>query len=110
MALKSLLLLVALASSAIAQSITPEPSSTMVGVMTSTPTPMETPTPGPLFVNVSAEEIRRAHFFVSIVLQVCLMSQSWDNLASMHDHLYMPTKHRDIVHAQTVSCLGKIVH
>ena len=38
------------------------------------------------------------------------MSQSWDNLASMHDHLYMPTKHRDIVHAQTVSCLGKIVH
>ena len=23
------------------------------------------------------------------------MSQSWDNLASMHDHLYMPTKHRD---------------
>ena len=30
------------------------------------------------------------------------MSQSWDNLASMHDHLYMLIKHRDIVHAQTV--------
>ena len=29
------------------------------------------------------------------------MSQSWDSVASMHDHLLT---------AQTVSCLGKIVH
>ena len=48
--------------------------------------------------------------YICVSVQVCLMSQSWDNLASMHDHLYMLTKHRDIVHAQTVSCLGKIVH
>ena len=69
MALKSLLLLVALASSAMAQtSVMPEPSTTMMGVMPSTPTPMETPTPGPLFVNVSAEEIQRDHFYVSLVL------------------------------------------
>ena len=33
---------------------------------------------------------------------VCLMSQSWDTVASMHDQ-YM---HGDIVHVQTVSCLG----
>ena len=37
-------------------------------------------------------------------LQVCLMSQSWDNMASMYDQ-YMLTKHRDIVHVQTVSYL-----
>ena len=30
--------------------------------------------------------------------QVCLMSQSWDNVASMHDQ-HMLTKHGDIVHA-----------
>ena len=30
------------------------------------------------------------------------MSQSWDNVASMHDQ-YMLTKHGDIVHSQTVS-------
>ena len=38
--------------------------------------------------------------------QVCLMSQSWDNVASvtLYDQ-YMLTKQRDIVHVQTVSCL-----
>ena len=36
------------------------------------------------------------------------MSQSWDNVARMHDQ-YMLTKHRDIVHAQTVSYLCKII-
>ena len=36
------------------------------------------------------------------------MSQSWDSVASMHDHLL--TVHIYVVHAQTVSCLGKIVH
>ena len=41
-------------------------------------------------------------------LQVCLMSQSYDNVVSMYDQ-YMLTKHarRDVVHAQTVSCLGQ---
>ena len=39
------------------------------------------------------------------VLQVCLMSQSWDNVPSMHDHLLTVQAHKT-----TVSCLGKIVH
>ena len=49
---------------------------------------------------------------VIIYLQVCLISQSWDNVVSMHDHLLTVrlTKHRNVVHAQTGSCLGKIAH
>ena len=35
------------------------------------------------------------------------MSQSWDNVASMHDHLLTvhAHKHRDVVYVQIVSCL-----
>ena len=31
----------------------------------------------------------------------------WDNVVSMHDQ-YMLTKHSDVAHVQTVSCLGKL--
>ena len=37
----------------------------------------------------------------NIYIQVCLMSQSWDNVASMHGHLLSV----HVVHAQTVSRL-----
>ena len=37
---------------------------------------------------------------------LCLISQSWDNVASMHDHLLrVHAEHRDVVHAQTVLVL-----
>lgn len=68
MALKSLLLLIALASSAIAQGDVPDPANTTME--TTTMMEMETPTPGPLFVNVSEEEVQRDHFFVSIIMTV----------------------------------------
>ena len=35
------------------------------------------------------------------------MSQSWDNVVSMHDHLLTVHAHKIIVHAQTASCLGQ---
>ena len=31
---------------------------------------------------------------IIIILQVCLMSQSWDNVASMHDHLLTVHAHK----------------
>ena len=37
------------------------------------------------------------------------MSQSWDNVASVHDHLLTVRAHKDRDIVQTVSCLGKIV-
>lgn len=69
MALTSLLLLAALASSAIAQgdvpAVEPTSASSMVMMMTSTQMPMETVTSAPAVGNVSAEEVQRDHFFVS---------------------------------------------
>ena len=46
------------------------------------------------------------------MIEVCLMSQSWDNVASMHDHRYLLTvhaEHRDVyvVYAQTIDLPGK---
>ena len=73
MALTSVLLLVALASSAIAQTsnspIIPDPTTTTMVMMTSTQVPVETSTPAPVVANVSADEIQRQHFFVSTVDQ-----------------------------------------
>ena len=59
----------------------------------------------PNVVSSTFERISSINF-----LLVCLMSQSWDNVANMHDHLLIVQNiYRDIVHAQTVSCLGKLV-
>ena len=32
----------------------------------------------------------------NIILQVCLMSQSWDSVASMHDHLLTVHAHKTV--------------
>ena len=47
---------------------------------------------GPLTITVDFLKLKLCLSFIYIHKYVCLMSQSWDNVASMHDHV--------LVHAQ----------
>ena len=38
--------------------------------------------------------MRHTHGNIFLKQQVCLMSQSWDNVASMHDHLFTVHGHK----------------
>ena len=44
--------------------------------------------------------------FNNNILQVCLMSRSWNNVASTHNHplTVHAHKHRDVVYAQSPAC------
>ena len=49
--------------------------------------------------------ILQFYSIVFILVQVCLISQSWDNVASMHDHqliVHAAHRHTNVVHAQTI--------